>query len=492
MGESQLSLDDKINKVRIPDDKECPIKNGIIYDYYDSDGHKVMFIVRTEDKRFFPLTYTDQGDFVMEAWPGKALYRSEKIKSEGPVIVVEGEKAAEAAAEIFKNGSVVSWPGGANGYSRGDWELLEDREVVLWPDNDDAGRSCMLEIGKLINSYDVSIVDVSSLPPKYDLADDIPKEKIKELYMKRELLKKDSISAALSISEFRSKIADVKEGLGLGWEGTDSKVRLPQSGLVVIGGRSGHGKSTMMINIAVNLLKELEDRQIVFYSYEMPAYRVLLKFLMCIHGIEMHPHAHKNEEMYREAVINDELDAVRFLEKKMNKQFHLTDSPDNLATLVKTLDSRRFENAIVFIDYIQIIPIPEGASRYLAIKKSADTLRALANKRNMVIITGSQLTDGETPYQDTVREGKDITNAAELELKVWNKVAAEARGAFKEKTNRETKEKEKEAYYEDVPGNFAVQVVKNRNGDVGTKFGFDLRFGSKLVEKTADTMYKDF
>jgi hypothetical protein len=103
-------------------------------------------------------------------------------------------------------------------------------------------------------------------------------------------------------------------------------------------------------------------------------------------------------------------------------------------------------------------------------------------------MTGSQLTDGETPYQDVAREGRDITNASELTLKVWNKVAAEAMDITKKK--KENKEEVSEHYYNNAAGNFAVSVKKSRVGGLGKTFGFNLLYGCLLKE--AESEFKDF
>lgn len=54
-----------------------------------------------------------------------------------PVLLVEGEKCAEAAAkalgDVFE---VLSWPGGAKAIKKADWTPLAGRIVLIWPDCD--------------------------------------------------------------------------------------------------------------------------------------------------------------------------------------------------------------------------------------------------------------------------------------------------------------------------------------------------------------------
>jgi putative DNA primase/helicase len=58
---------------------------------------------------------------------------------EAPVLVVEGEKTADAAAELLPDFLVVTSPFGAKSAGKADWSVLNGREVTIWPDNDEAG-----------------------------------------------------------------------------------------------------------------------------------------------------------------------------------------------------------------------------------------------------------------------------------------------------------------------------------------------------------------
>jgi predicted P-loop ATPase len=54
-----------------------------------------------------------------------------------PVLVVEGEKCADAAAaELGATLDVVSWPGGGKAVLKADWSPLRGRRVIVWPDAD--------------------------------------------------------------------------------------------------------------------------------------------------------------------------------------------------------------------------------------------------------------------------------------------------------------------------------------------------------------------
>lgn len=485
VAEPEESMDAKFKP--FPSDIELPIDDtDTKYTYKDTQGNILFYIIRPIQKSFFPLAYGDDGSLYLKRPKFKTLYRAEYISDDvtRPIVVVEGEKAADAASTIFKKADIVTWVGGAANIYQGDWSLLKGRQVILWPDNDQPGIEAMYKISKMIDSSQIFIVDVSKLPPKSDLADDIPTDLIKQLFLSKVNIATPPVKDSLKGNKFLEKLKDVKSGIPLGFGKMDKIIRAPQSGLVIVEGRSGHGKTSFMINVVKNMLKTQPDRPIVYLSYEIPAVRVLLKLVMCMEGKEFSEVAYLNEELYREKTLKGELESYKYLESVLDSKLFITDADMDIKEIVKTLDCDRFKDAIVLVDYIQLIPSKSAVNRYLVIKEFADNLRLVANKRNQVILTGCQLTRGETPYQDQAREGKDITNAAELVLKIWNKVVAEAHDEV-----MKNKDGDITHYYEKANGDFIIDVKKNRNGEMGKQFGFDFKFGTVIEERNLKTEF---
>ena len=70
----------------------------------------------------------------------RPLYVPATLLSDGnrlPVVVVEGEKCAEAGHQLLGHEfDFVSWPGGCKTWAMAQWGWLKGRTVVLWPDCD--------------------------------------------------------------------------------------------------------------------------------------------------------------------------------------------------------------------------------------------------------------------------------------------------------------------------------------------------------------------
>lgn len=494
--------DSNVSEVRyvpFPRDYKPILPTGsIAYTYKNRDGDVIFYIVRTPDKKFFPIAWGADGNEYCKAPKVKALYRSEFLSTDGrPVIIVEGEKTADAAALIFQKADVVTWRGGANNTSSGDWDLLAGRTVILWPDNDEAGRLAMLDVQQLIVTDSCYMVNVESLPPKADLADNIPLETIKELWQNKTLLSKPLLQGAMQASDITEMYRDSAEGFPFGFPELDKVIRLPLTGLCVISGRVNHGKTVFMVNVARNLLRNT-DAVVIYLSYEIPVKEMNMRFMKSMHGKCYDPATFKDDAVYREKILNGSLPEAMEMKKYVEeKRFILTSKPITMPEIKETFKAlyTQGKRAVLFIDYLQLIPDNVGKeSRYLAVKTIVETLRSLAQEYGHCIVGGSQLTDGETPRQDVTRESKDIMNTAAFGIKVWNKAAARMQGAVKrhkvkDPMTNQYVEQETD-YYANVTGDFILDINKTRQGVGGACFGFNLQNGNELVEaKLPDTEF---
>ena len=101
-----------------------------------------------------------------------------------PVLVVEGEKAADRAKTLpeFAEFVVITWSQGASNSRHTDWSVLRGRRVYLWPDNDynNVSYEFFVTLGKQVGidgmAEEVHIAHVPrTWPNKWDLGDVLPK-----------------------------------------------------------------------------------------------------------------------------------------------------------------------------------------------------------------------------------------------------------------------------------------------------------------------------
>jgi len=204
------------------------------YEYKDADGNTLGYVVRLEDKQENKITPTltfcaqreseiknkDHAQSLIPSfhpptsqwrWQGfgndRPLYGLDQLKAkpEAPVLIVEGEKTAESAKALFPDHAVVTWSGGCGSVHKSDWSVLKDRNVVIWPDNDKPGLKAAAKITEILNQQGndrVTIIDLpSTLPHKWDLADQIPEGLDAKEILHQSLEKQDTLTISEKVSK---------------------------------------------------------------------------------------------------------------------------------------------------------------------------------------------------------------------------------------------------------------------------------------------------
>lgn len=145
------------------------------YDYRDSGGELLFQVVRQEPKKFFQRRPDPHGDGWINNLKGvtQIPYRLPELLAapDATVYVVEGEKDADRLASL---GLVATCnAGGAGKWKPAHSQFLRDRDVLILPDNDDAGRAHADKILKSLSrqARSVRIVELPGLPEKGDVSD---------------------------------------------------------------------------------------------------------------------------------------------------------------------------------------------------------------------------------------------------------------------------------------------------------------------------------
>jgi hypothetical protein len=120
------------------------------------------------DKKILPLCWFGDGGWRFAHWPApRPLYKLDEIQSNpnSPIVVCEGEKAADAAARIFPKSVVTTSCGGGGATGKTDWTPLAGRKVLIWPDNDEPGARYAGDVAKELAELacDIVMVDAAAL-----------------------------------------------------------------------------------------------------------------------------------------------------------------------------------------------------------------------------------------------------------------------------------------------------------------------------------------
>lgn len=226
------------------------------FEYHDATGALIGLISRWDrnnDKTIRPAI-PDGSGWRWAAFPApRPLYRLPDISAHTAktVLMVEGEKTAEAARLILDELVVTTWPGGAEATAKADLAPLIGRNVVLWPDNDEAGQKAMRDVAARLLELGAASVRVVALPPGlpagWDLADTIPATlDIERLIADAPDARAERL-AALNLVSAADLIA--REFKPPKWAVPD----LVPEGLTILAGRPKSGKSWLALDLGVSV-----------------------------------------------------------------------------------------------------------------------------------------------------------------------------------------------------------------------------------------------
>lgn len=136
-----------------------------------------FIVCRFPGKRLRPLWW-DGSQWLWKAPPApRPLYNLDALQQRpnAPVLIVEGEKTADAAAKLFPSAIAITWPSGCKAFTKADWSPIKGRRCTLWPDADAVGRDAMAKLAIHLLKAGAAQVRIIQPPPDapegWDLAD---------------------------------------------------------------------------------------------------------------------------------------------------------------------------------------------------------------------------------------------------------------------------------------------------------------------------------
>jgi RecA-family ATPase len=224
------------------------------YSYLDAYGKVIAEVERfdweengVKKKTFRPWDVASRSYRAPETRP---LYNLPNIASAPEIIVVEGEKSADAL--IGQNIDATTAMGGAAApLEKTDWSPLKGRKVVIWPDNDAPGRAYAERLKAHLEregALAVSILNVpSSRPEKWDAAD--ADEDGEDLGAVIKSMRSDAGQLIARQSQFFT--ASDLEGIIVPPRKWLVEGLIPANQVTMLGGDGGVGKSLLALQLAI-------------------------------------------------------------------------------------------------------------------------------------------------------------------------------------------------------------------------------------------------
>ena len=146
------------------------------YPYRDANGNIIYRVVRAKDrngkKYFVPHVWNSEKKLWITGFNGvhKVPYRlNEVLQSQDKVFIVEGEKDADRCCDYGLTASTN--PGGSNGWKPEFAQWFKDREIIVMPDQDEAGEKWLTKVCDSLSGVARSISILTLPSPHKDFSD---------------------------------------------------------------------------------------------------------------------------------------------------------------------------------------------------------------------------------------------------------------------------------------------------------------------------------
>lgn len=227
-------------------------------------------------------------------------------------------------------------------------------------------------------------------------------------------------------------------------EGDKYRLSFPPGAISVIGAQTGHGKSKMLISIALNALGFLDDGDTLLYiTYEESELLVNMQFLNAYANLFVNPQTNKgknanvilsylrsgDKELLSKDTRNEFLKREEEWKRIRGTNIKIVKPEDNyLENLLNLINfaNKYLSVKAVFIDYAQEIYVREWSnySRTDELKEAMVELDAIAQRTNIPIIMAAQLNkDASSPLALSNRSIADSSwigrKASEI-LLIWS------------------------------------------------------------------------
>ena len=212
-------------------------------------------------------------------------------------------------------------------------------------------------------------------------------------------------------------------GRTCGWTSLDQRgVGFYPGELTVIAGRTGHGKTTVMLNLLLHWLERYPEDRFIFYSYEVPTESVFVKLLSALTrklGVNGWTYSDIRKWVQSGVLDSNSLGTMQELQQSMDwlkanqGRIEVVYQPDwNVERLAQDARTRSVREGArrlggVLIDYLQIVPPPEVAfeNREHAVALTARMMKRLSVSLQIPIVSAAQISHEASRLLDRVPEG---------------------------------------------------------------------------------------
>lgn len=200
------------------------------------------------------------------------------------------------------------------------------------------------------------------------------------------------------------------------------EIIIPIGQLSLIAGRPGHGKTSMLIQLAVNLATLYPNKKVHFLTFEISETAIFGKFYGVVTGDDITEYdsacRHDREGSYKESHDESQRKFAKMAESGLRlESMNVNFTADKLARYIEYLKSKEDVCCIV-VDYIQLIRAQKEFSQLSdaeQLRKVCDELRNVSLRTLIPIVAGVQYSRGIELTDDATTKLTKLGRSGELE-----------------------------------------------------------------------------
>ena len=319
----------------------------------------------------------------------------------------------------------------------------------------------------------------------------------------------ESLLLPVTEEELRERLTAKPESLSSGYEidtKTKEELLLPAGAVTIFAAPTSHGKTAMLINLALNTAEKYPEKQFHIFSYEEDRDSVIIKALNTCVDEEISRnnirtlksyYSQPGDERYTHFKRSGDQAHIKEFKEKKEKFFkdlidsrrlnvHYVDYDSD--TLIEAIDFLNKKDSVgaVFIDYMQLLRKNSKSkynSRQEELKQVCLDLKDLAVETGLPIILGAQFNRTVVNHSQilatNIGEAGDIERVANTIIGLWNNNFV----------STDLKEKEYEGFT--TPGTIYGVILKMREGKAGTKFALEFEGNTGKIKTMRQKQFGD-
>lgn len=242
-------------------------------------------------------------------------------------------------------------------------------------------------------------------------------------------------------------------GLSTGFRDLDKKIGgLNKTDLILIAARPGMGKTSIALNIALNVAKKNPERTIAFFSLEMSREQLVMRLLSNESFVD-------NKSLLTGQLSEDEWNKLGLASSALSQTDIRVDDNPSITVAEMNAKCRRIDNlGLILIDYLQLMTSAGGGkqsdNRVQVVSEISRALKIMAKELGVPVICLSQLSRANESRSDKRPMLSDLRESGAIEQD-----ADEVIFLYRDDYYNENSEEKNVA---------ECIVAKNRHGETGT------------------------